>query len=389
MHRSSSLFLRLTGALLLIAGCSPYEPFDSVGELRKTYAQQLDAQPSTSESPTSEPTAESAKVAAEKILVPFELDAEVLAAIDAQAKPAPRELDRIEQVNDLIFRKRELQYALTPTRSAVDTWHAREGNCLSFVHLFVGVARHLRLAPFYVEVDDFQRWRHQNGMVLSQGHIVAGMYVNGDLRTFDFLPYRPKSYKQFKPIDDLTAAAHHYNNLAAEALIVGDTETALAHLDTAIRLVPTFEKALNNLGVIKARDGEEEHALEIYLRGLENAPGNVPILSNLARLYQQMGRLDDAEVAMEQIEGAQTANPFYFIYRGELALSRDEHSEALQYLRRALRLDTEIPEVHVGLARVYLALGDLDKARHHVERALKLDATHRDARELATLLEGY
>ena len=56
-------------------------------------------------------------------------------------------------------------------------------------------------------------------MVVSQGHIVAGMYLDGVLRTFDFLPYRQKAYKDFKPIDDLTAAAHYYNNLGAEALL--------------------------------------------------------------------------------------------------------------------------------------------------------------------------
>jgi hypothetical protein len=34
------------------------------------------------------------------------------------------------------------------------------------------------------------------------------MYLDGVLRTFDFLPYRQKAYREFKPIDDLTAAAN-------------------------------------------------------------------------------------------------------------------------------------------------------------------------------------
>ena len=36
--------------------------------------------------------------------------------------------------------------------------------------------------------------------------------------------------------------------------------------------------------------------------------------------------------------------------------------------------------------KVYLALGDMDKARHHLERALKLDATNQDALAYARLL---
>ncbi len=357
---------------LCLAGCvSKYEPFDSVEYLREQYAEKT-----ALESP-------------DEIQVPFELDERIRAEIEASFKPAIREEYRLEQVTDFIFRKLGLQYSLTPTRNAVDTYRFREGNCLSFVNLFIGVARHNRLNPFYVEVTDHQRWRHAQGMVLSQGHIVAGLYVNGELRTVDFLPYQPKSYRDFKPIDDITAAAHHYNNLAAEALLQGDDlERAQHFLALATELVPTFEKALNNLGVVRARLGDHEGALAAYRKGLASDPENVPILTNLARLYQEMGELEKAAEALSLLDGAQTTNPFYFVYRGELALTQGDHRQALEFMRRALRLDTEVPEVHVGLAEVYLALGEVDKVDHHLERALKLDATHREARELAKLVAG-
>ncbi len=364
-ERTAGLFALL---LALLAGCTQYEPFDSEGHLRGLYHQQMDP------------------AEAEQVLVPFALTPQVEAVLDESMRPSPREQYRVEQVIDFIFHRLNLQYSLVPTRSAVEAFHAREGNCLSFVNLFVGVARHMRLTPFYVEVTDHQRWRHQDGMVLSQGHIVAGMYVAGELRTYDFLPYRPKSYKDFNPIDDLKAAAHYYNNLAAEALIEGDGERALSSLDVAISLAPSFDKALNNLGVVRARRGDVDGAFDAYRRGLESDPGSVPILSNLARLYQQEGKIDEAIEVLERIEGSRTTNPFYFVYRGELALTQGELSEALDFMRHALRLDTEIPEVHVGLAKVYLGLGEINRARHHVERALKLDATHREARNLAMMI---
>lgn len=362
------------GALLaptLLLGCvSQYEPFDSAKHLREQYAEKTEL------------------AAPAEILVPFELDDAIRAEIDSDFKPALREEFRLEQVTDYIFRKLGLEYSLTPTRNARETYHAREGNCLSFVNLFVGVARHNRLNPFYVEVTDHQRWRHSNGMVLSQGHIVAGLQINGALRTVDFLPYQPKSYRDFNPIDDITASAHHYNNLAAETLLdSGDLDRAQHFLALATELVPTFEKALNNLGVVRARLGDEKGALEAYEKGLESDPGNIPILTNLTRLYQQMGEIDKAAATLEKIEGAQTTNPFYFIYRGELALTQGDIPGALEQMKKALRLDTEIPEVHVGLAKTYLALGDIERAQHHIERALKLDATHKEARDLAKLIQ--
>ncbi len=56
-------------------------------------------------------------------------------------------------------------------------------------------------------------------------------------------------------------------------------------------------------------------------------------------------------------------------------------------MRKALRRDSENPEVHLGLVKVFLATGDLGRARHHLQRALQLDATHEEARRYAAMLE--
>jgi len=354
-------------AALLAAACTQYKPFDSAGFLRQQYAKEVGPQ------------------AAAKVEVPFELDGEVRAQV-AKLPHLASELRRVNQVNDFIFDGLQLQYQLTPTRNAVSTYRSREGNCLSFVNLFVGVARELGLNPSYVEVTDLQKWNHRDGMVVSQGHIVAGMYLDGVLRTFDFLPYRQKAYRDFKPIDDLTAAAHYYNNLGAEALLAGDLDRARELLTTATRIAPRFEKAINNLGVAMARAGEPQRALEMYQEGLAVSPDDSTILTNMARAFQQLGRNGEADELLRKIEGANTTNPFFFVYEGEVALGRGETDKALDYMARALRLDSELPEVHLGLVKVYLAVGDMEKARHHLARALKLDATNQDALQYARML---
>ncbi|HEV2856076.1 MAG TPA: tetratricopeptide repeat protein [Thermoanaerobaculia bacterium] len=358
--------LSLSAALLAL-GCSQYKPFDSVDYLREQYAREIGSQ------------------AAAGVEVPFEIDAELRAEL-AKLPRLQSELRRVNQVNDFIFDGLQLQYSLEPTRNAVATFQNRAGNCLSFVNLFVGVARELGLNPYYVEVTDLQKWNHRDGMVVSQGHIVAGMYIDGVLRTFDFLPYRQKAYRSFKPIDDLTAAAHYYNNLGAEALLGGDLERARGLLTTATRIAPRFDKAVNNLGVVQARSGHPAQALETYKRGLEISPEDSTLLTNMARALQQLGRAEEARGLLARIEDVNTTNPFFFIYQAEVALGGGDNAKALDYMTRALRLDSELPEVHLGFVKVYLALGDLEKARHHLGRALKLDATNQDALQYARML---
>jgi Flp pilus assembly protein TadD len=360
--------LSLAALALTLSACSEYKPFDSEGFLRKEYAKQMGPQ-----------------LAAE-LTVPFAVDDGVRAAMERSMRPAPSELRTINQVMQFIFEHLDLHYALTPTRSAVDTFRSQQGNCLSFVNLFVGIARAKGLNPFYVEVTDYQKWNHRAGMVVSQGHIVAGMYLDGELKTYDFLPYRPKAYKKFNPIDDVTAAAHFYNNLGAEALLDGDLVKARELLTLATRIQPRLDRGLNNLGVVLARSGDWDGALAAYQKGLAIDPANGMILTNMARVYQQTGRGAEADQILTQVEATNSTNPFFYVYQGEVALSRGEEQKAVDYMTKALRLDSEAPEVHVGFVKLYLATGDMEKARHHLERALQLDATNPEALRFATML---
>jgi len=355
-------------SLAMLAGCSQYQQFDNSAHVRNEYEKRVPPE------------------LAGRVEIPFQMSEEVTAEVDALLNPLGDEKKRVQEIVDYIFTGLDLQYSLLPTRNADETFIARQGNCLSFVNLFVAIARHQRLNPFYVEVQDYQRWNYSDGVVVSRGHIVAGMNVDGELSTYDFLPYRPKSYKDFQPINDLTAMAHYYNNLGAEKLMRGETDDSEPLLRIANSLAPDFEKAINNLGIVLMRGDKVDEAIALYERGLEIHPDNVPLLNNLARAYQGGGRQEEAMVLLERLEQVNDTNPFLFVYRGELALAEGDHETALEYMRSALRIDSEIPEVHLGIAKVFIAKGQLDRARHHVERALKLDATHDEARRYAALL---
>lgn len=367
MHRAAAIAALCAAGAGAFAGCSEYQPFDSVGHLRAQYAQRV------------------GPARAAGLAVPFEPD-DALRARAHVARQQPSELRRLNRVLEVIFQDLDLRYELQPTRSAVETFGSQRGNCLSFVNLFVGLAREAGLSPFYVEVTDYQKWSHRAGMVVSQGHIVAGMYLDGELKTYDFLPFRPKAYRAFNPIDDLAAAAHFYNNLGAEALIAGDLGRARELLETAAAIDGRTEKPLNNLGVVLARSGDREGALAAYTRALAVAPEDSMVLTNLARLYQTGGDEAAAGELLRRVEASNTTNPFFFLYQADMALLRGDQDKALHYAARALRLDTESPEVHVGLVKVYFALGDMEKAEHHLSRALKLDATNEEARRYAGLL---
>ncbi len=359
----------LPALALTLAACTGYVPFDGSQALAPEFERRL------------------GPAWQREIVVPFAVDDELRSAVEDRVSPAGSETRRRDAVLDFIFGWVDLEYALTPTHTAAQTFASARGNCLSFVNLFVAVGRERRLNPFFVEVEDYQRWNYQDGVVVSRGHIVAGMYVDGELATYDFLPYRPKSYRDFRPITDLAATGHYYNNLGAEALMNGDLDAAERWLEIAVRLTPDFDKAINNYGIVLLRRNRRGDAVRAYEKGLELHPANVPLLTNLVRAYQLQGRNDRAGELLDVLEGLNRASPFFYVYRGDAALAAGDSATALDYMRRALRTDPDIPEVHVGLARVYLATGKVREAKHHIGRALRLDATHAEARKYAALIE--
>ena len=103
-------------------------------------------------------------------------------------------------------------------------------------------------------------------------------------------------------------------NLSAEALLAGDPESALKHARTATSIAPTFSKALNNLGLCNARLGDAESAERIYRRGLEVAPDDPGLLTNLLRLFQEAGRRDDIEALALRLEALEISSPTFYIF---------------------------------------------------------------------------
>ena len=362
--------MRWLALLPLIAGCAhTTAAFDSDAHTQQRIAERLGDE-----------------TAALGVELPFALDDELRALVEKHVSRVGGDSWRMDQITELIFGEIGLKYELTPTRDAIQTYRTGKGNCLSFVNLLVGIAREARLNPFYVEVKDYQRWRYDRGAVVSHGHIVAGMYLDGKMSTFDFLPYRAKSYRDLQPIDDVQATAHHYNNLGAEALLAGDLETARTNLELAVRIAPSFAKAANNLGVLYLREDQTQRAAEVFESALESAADDVALLANLARTYQVLGRNAEADELLAKLDGVRHMSPFYFLYRGEALLAAGEPQRALELMAKALRNDSELPEVHIGLVKTYLALGEIDKARHHLGRALRLDATNDEARRLAAMI---
>lgn len=178
-------------------------------------------------------------------------------------------------------------------------------------------------------------------------------------------------------------------------------DKAIGALNEALALRPESSRVLAWVANVYGDMNDMEKSLEYYQRALEQSPGGLGILCELAWQYQDAGRYEEAEKtaleAREQAPGVlrdpgpssygvlQRAMPFlgreeeyfeilrssaakygpdnllFYSYLGGEQCRRGEFADAKVSFERALEIREE-PDVLVGLGGAYWLLGDLEAA---------------------------
>jgi len=271
----------------------------------------------------------------------------------------------------------EFDYEQARTLTAAEAFAARHGNCMSFTSLFVATSRSLGIPTFLVAVKRQPEVERDAGLVVVNRHVVAGYRSPNKIFIYDFYFSSSTPYLSRRVIDDLAASAIYHTNIGGLRIREGDYEDAIRHLAIATTLEPDWAPAWVNAGVAHGRLGEEDAAFAAYQRALVAEPGNSSALVNLAKLYLEQGREEEAETAMRAAaEG--TRNPFTLIAMADAEMVRGRYDDARQYLRRARWWYGKEPEVYDALGRLAQLEGDKEKAEKHRARAAELRAAADD-----------
>jgi tetratricopeptide (TPR) repeat protein len=115
-------------------------------------------------------------------------------------------------------------------------------------------------------------------------------------------------------------------------------------------------------------DGRAEEAESYYESVRKLRPDYQPAAVNLGNIHLRQNRLDQArENFAEAIKiDANCAACRYGL--GQAALSAKEYKQAVDYLERALMEAPQANRIHYALAMAYRGLGDIEKARTHLEQ---------------------
>lgn len=333
-------------------------------------------------------TAPTARIDAAAVL---EISPEMKRFVGAEMDTGLGTTGRRRALVDALFRKTQLklEYDSAVTRNAAETFAARTGNCLSLVLMTAAFAKELGVPFRYQHVYLDETLGRNGGMQLAIGHVNLALgstravhssssSADADALTIDFLPPQDVRGLRTRVIAEETVVAMYMNNRAVESLAQGKVDDAYWWVREGIRQDPAYLAAYNTLGAVFQRHGDLEAAARVYGYALEREPRNTRVMSNLAPVLNDLGRVAESRELVRRLKELEPDPPFKYFYLGLAAMKTRNFQTARDYFAKEVAREPDYHEFQYWLASAYIGLGDIDEARHHLALAIENSTTRKD-----------
>jgi tetratricopeptide (TPR) repeat protein len=150
-------------------------------------------------------------------------------------------------------------------------------------------------------------------------------------------------------------------------------DAALEAFDAALKATPGFPAPYLEKGHIFVAKGDDERALREYKEAEKNDPAGAQGLLNIGMVHQRHQRWAQAEEAYLTVIKRQPRNAVAYNNLAWMFAERKvKLPQALEWAKKAVALESQVPVFHGTLGWVYRAQGDLPKAEQSLRTATSL-----------------
>ena len=153
----------------------------------------------------------------------------------------------------------------------------------------------------------------------------------------------------------------------------GKTQEAIQCFKSLVKIDVSFD-SLNMLAKAYYSNGDDNSALDFYMKALEMQVFDDVVLfeiyKNIGNIYVRAGDLDTAR---ENYNKAYTINPdseVLLVNFGTLEIQQSHWGEAVDFFRRAVKINPSFDKAWMGLALVHREYGDHELAWANIEKCL-------------------
>jgi tetratricopeptide (TPR) repeat protein len=152
---------------------------------------------------------------------------------------------------------------------------------------------------------------------------------------------------------------------------VGDLEGAVAALEAALRLDPSFPRARAAMGTALMSLDRDEEALLEFRQAIQEDPTNVDAFLGMALFYQRYEAWTRQAQAAEVATRLQPGNADAWILLGQALRTQKGAARAAECFERAVAAAPQNPVALALASSARLELGDVDRAEAHARAAVR------------------
>ncbi len=256
------------------------------------------------------------------------------------------------------------------TRTASETFDAKQGNCLSFTNMFIAMARTIGLNASYQEVDIPPDWTRGGDTFVLNRHVnvLVDLERSGE-QVVDFNLDDFRSSYDRRTVPDSRAMAHYYNNIGVGRLHEKEYVAALTFFRKAVDSDKEFASVWSNIGALYSRAGYPEYSEAAYLHALAVNPRELVAMSNLGGLYESLGQTELADWYNKQSNFHRMRNPYYRYHLAREAFLAKDYDTAIGHLNYSVRKKNNEDTFYFLMGLSYLQTGNESRARQWLEKA--------------------
>ena len=305
---------------------------------------------------------------------PMLLNDEIIAYMQEHVTDLSTDLTIVDKLQSLLFDPAYLniEYDDKVTRTAVQTFNDRKGNCLSVVNLYIAMARYYGVDAKFQTVKVRPSWDRRGEILVLSQHINAlGRFNSSTVYVVDFTPEITLQQLTANIVDDREARALYFNNLGAESLIAKNYEDSIAYFKNALFLAPDLSIAWNNIGTAYSRLEEKDTAEYAYQKAYSLDRSNATAINNLVRFYRQKGDLETSNRYAKAIERFNNRNPYFHYNLGSIAYADADYESARDHFSEAVKRKEAEPDFYLALSKTYEQLGQPVEAARLYQQAIE------------------
>jgi tetratricopeptide (TPR) repeat protein len=303
---------------------------------------------------------------------PFSIDPAIAAEVEAKVGSGGTPTDRMRRLT-YYLNERKFDYVANRSLTATEAFNSRSGDCMAYTNLYMALARSLRIPTFFVHISEAQNYFEREGLYFVSSHMAVGCQIQYFTVIVDFTEQKSEySLAIYDAVDDATAAALFYNNVAVDHLMAGDVDYAEKLLRYLLKTLPHLKEAQNNLGVVLMRQGKFLEALAVLQEGLQSFPEYQPLYTNAIQAAKGSGNPDLAKQFATQGQSISQRDPFFIFNKGLDRFEAKDYAGALVEFQRVLSRQSTSPMLYAWIARARLSMGQNAEGIKAFEEAQRL-----------------